>query len=78
MDSHLTNKSANRYVYNKIDAASIELVDKLAREPHTCVISALQNLNIDEPEGLLDRIWDELNMIRVYTKKRGHKPVRFL
>lgn len=63
-------------MYNKIDAVSIELVDKLAREPHSCVISALSNLNIDESYGLLDRIWDELNMIRVYTKKRGHKPVR--
>lgn len=63
------------YVYNKIDAASIELVNKLAREDNTCVISALQNLNIDEQEGLLDRMWEELDMIRVYTKRRGQKPV---
>lgn len=31
-------------VYNKIDAISLEQVDKLARQDHTVVISAEQNL----------------------------------
>ena len=31
-------------VYNKIDAISLERVDKLAREPHTVVISCEMDL----------------------------------
>ena len=31
-------------VYNKIDAISLERVDKLAKEPHTAVISCEMNL----------------------------------
>jgi len=31
-------------VYNKIDAISLEQVDRLARQDHTVVISAEQNL----------------------------------
>lgn len=31
-------------VYNKIDSISLEQVDKLAREPHTVVISCEMNL----------------------------------
>ncbi|KAJ6519415.1 P-loop containing nucleoside triphosphate hydrolase protein [Mycena sanguinolenta] len=43
------------YVYNKIDAISLETMDKLARTPNT-------------------RMWDELNLVKVYTKKRGAHP----
>ncbi|KAL0950740.1 hypothetical protein HGRIS_007514 [Hohenbuehelia grisea] len=59
------------YVYNKVDAISLELVDKLARTPHTVVISCELNLNLDY---LIDRIWDELSLVKVYTKKRGVHP----
>jgi uncharacterized protein len=31
-------------VYNKIDAISLELIDKLARQDHTVVISAEMDL----------------------------------
>jgi 50S ribosomal subunit-associated GTPase HflX len=42
------------YVYNKIDSISLEEMDKLARRPHSIVVSCEQKLNLDR---LLDRIW---------------------
>ncbi|KAI0639095.1 P-loop containing nucleoside triphosphate hydrolase protein [Trametes polyzona] len=59
------------YVYNKIDAISLEQMDKLAREDHTVVISCELGLNLDY---LIDRIWEELDLVKVYTKKRGAHP----
>ncbi|CAE7226666.1 unnamed protein product [Rhizoctonia solani] len=59
------------YVYNKIDAISLELLNELAHQDHTLVISCEMNLNIDY---LLERIWGELGLVKVYTKKRGEHP----
>eukprot|EP00742_Colponemidia_sp_Colp-10_P003488 GILJ01003715.1.p1 GENE.GILJ01003715.1~~GILJ01003715.1.p1 ORF type:complete len:367 (+),score=60.62 GILJ01003715.1:81-1181(+) len=59
------------YVYNKIDTISVEELDELARRPHSVVISCNMNLNMDY---LLARIWDELALVRVFTKKRGAFP----
>ncbi|PPQ64745.1 hypothetical protein CVT26_002689 [Gymnopilus dilepis] len=59
------------YVYNKIDAISLEQVDKLARQPNTVVVSCELDLNLDY---LVDRIWEELRLVKVYTKKRGAHP----
>lgn len=59
------------YCYNKIDSISMEELDRIAREPHTVVISCETNLNL---EHLKDRIWEALGLIRVYTKKRGEYP----
>merc|ERR1719188_906795 len=59
------------YVYNKIDMLSIDLVDALARQPYSVVISVYKKLNMD---GLLERIWQELELVRVYTKKKGCFP----
>lgn len=59
------------YVYNKIDQISLEEVDRLARQPHTVVISCNMKLNLDY---LLERLWYELALIRVYTKKPGQAP----
>lgn len=59
------------YVYNKIDSISIEEVDRLAREPNSVVISCELNLNLDY---LLERIWEALGMLMVYTKRRGEYP----
>ncbi|EUB56054.1 Developmentally-regulated GTP-binding protein 2 [Echinococcus granulosus] len=59
------------YVYNKIDQISIEEVDKLAREPHSVVISCNLNLNLDY---LLKVLWEHLDLIQIYTKKQGQKP----
>ncbi|KAH7927375.1 developmentally regulated GTP-binding protein [Leucogyrophana mollusca] len=59
------------YVYNKIDAISLEQVDKLARTENTVVISCEMDLNLDY---LIDRIWDNLGLVKIYTKKRGARP----
>jgi len=59
------------YVYNKIDMISIEAVDELARRPNTVVISCNLQLNLDV---LLEHIWRDLGLVRVYTKKKSEKP----
>lgn len=60
------------YVYNKIDAVSLEEVDRLAREDNTVVMSCELDLGIQD---VVEEIWYQLNLSRVYTKKRGSKPV---
>jgi len=59
------------YVYNKIDMLSVEEIDALARQPHSVVISCSSEFNLD---GLLERLWSELEICRVYTKKKGQYP----
>ena len=59
------------YVYNKIDRLSLEEVDELARKPNSVVISIYMNLNLDY---MLQKMWDYLGLIRIYTKPRGQAP----
>jgi ribosome-interacting GTPase 1 len=59
------------YVYNKIDTISIEDVNTLTNDPQNACISCQMNLGIDI---LLDKIWDQLGLVRVYTKRRGEAP----
>lgn len=59
------------YVYNKIDAISLEHLDKLAREPFTAVMSCELDLGIQD---VVDRCWEELQLIRIYTKRKGIEP----
>mmetsp|Transcript_25985 Transcript_25985/g.74537 ORF Transcript_25985/g.74537 Transcript_25985/m.74537 type:complete len:414 (+) Transcript_25985:101-1342(+) len=59
------------YVYNKVDMLSLAQVDEIARQPYSVVISVNKKLNL---EGLLERIWQELEIVRVYTKKKGMFP----
>lgn len=59
------------YVYNKIDAVSLEECDRLAREPNTVVMSCELELGI---EDLKEEIWRQLGLIRLYTKRRGIQP----
>ncbi|XP_055955156.1 developmentally-regulated GTP-binding protein 2 [Patella vulgata] len=59
------------YVYNKIDQISIEEVDRLAHQPHSVVVSCNMKLNLDY---LLEMVWEHLDLIRIYTKKRGEPP----
>lgn len=59
------------YVYNKIDTLSIEEVDELARKPDSIVISVYLSLNLDY---LLQKMWDYMGLIRIYTKRRGQPP----
>ena len=79
----------NLDVYNKIDSISLEQTDKLAREPNTVVISCEMDLKsanvfalsltlthrlLCSLDYLIDRIWDELGLVKIYTKKRGAHP----
>ncbi|KAI5310244.1 Ribosome-interacting GTPase 2 [Ascosphaera atra] len=59
------------YVYNKIDSVSIEFLDQLAREPNTCVMSCELDLGIQD---VVDRCWKELQLMRIYTKRKGDEP----
>ncbi|KAJ2233609.1 Ribosome-interacting GTPase 2 [Coemansia sp. RSA 485] len=59
------------YVYNKIDAITIEEVDRIAREDHTIVVSVEQDLNM---EMLKQKVWEYLSFLRVYTKRHSEYP----
>lgn len=54
------------FVYNKIDTISMEDVDLLSREPHSICISINLELGCDY---FLEKMWEYLNLVRVYTKK---------
>jgi ribosome-interacting GTPase 1 len=49
----------------------LEEVNMLAEQPNSVVISCNMKLNFD---GLLDKIWDMLDLVRVYTKKPHQNP----
>ncbi|KAG6918910.1 hypothetical protein DXG01_010565 [Tephrocybe rancida] len=59
------------YVLNKIDAISIEELDLLYKIPMSVPISSREWLNIDE---LIAKMWETLDLVRVYTKPRGLAP----
>ena len=59
------------YVYNKIDAITMEEVDELARKPHSLVISVRLELNLDY---LLEKMWEYMGLTRIYTKRKGGPP----
>ncbi|KAF9782815.1 P-loop containing nucleoside triphosphate hydrolase protein [Thelephora terrestris] len=54
-----------------IDAISIEELDLLYKIPHSVPISSKEWLNVDE---LIERMWRDLDLVRVYTKPRGAAP----
>ena len=60
------------YVYNKIDSISLEHLNNLAREPNTAVMSCELDLGIRD---VVDRCWEELQLMRIYTKRKGIDPV---
>ncbi|XP_018011924.1 GTP-binding protein 128up [Hyalella azteca] len=59
------------YILNKIDQISIEELDIIYRIPHTVPISAHHKWNFDD---LLERMWEYLNLIRIFTKPKGQVP----
>ncbi|PSK53067.1 GTP-binding protein 1 [Elsinoe australis] len=59
------------YCYNKVDAIGIEHMDNLAREPNTVVMSCELDLGVQD---VVERCWDELRLIRIYTKRKGIEP----
>jgi uncharacterized protein len=65
------------YLYNKIDTITIKEVDQLARQPHSIVGSVYKKMNIGEPweDDLIKRkLWEYLELTRVYTKQKGSPP----
>jgi developmentally-regulated GTP-binding protein 2 len=59
------------YVINKVDTIHLQEVDQMARMPYTCVISAHHKWNLDM---MLDMVWNNMDVIRVYTKPQGRRP----
>lgn len=59
------------YAYNKVDAVSLEEVDRIARQPNTVVMSCEMSLGIHD---VVEEIWYRLNLVRIYTKRRGQPP----
>lgn len=55
------------YVYNKVDAIGLDHMDMLAREPNTVIMSCELDLGVRD---VVDRCWEELRLIRVYTKRQ--------
>lgn len=56
---------------NKIDQISIEELDIIYKVPHCVPISAHHCWNFDD---LLEKIWDYLKLVRIYTKPKGQLP----
>lgn len=57
------------YVYNKIDTISMEDVDRIARQPHSVVISCEMELNLD---GLRKAIWEVRTIQSSWCIADGH------
>ena len=53
------------YVYNKVDALTIEEVNTLSRRPDSVCISCYMNLGM---EYLLKRVWDAMGLVSVHQK----------
>ena len=43
----------------------------MSRLPHYCPVCAYQNWNLD---GLVDMVWDYLDLLRIYTKPKVRFP----
>merc|ERR1712142_1077373 len=59
------------YLLNKIDQISIEELDIICKIPHCVPISAHNKWNYD---SLLEKMWEYLALVRIYTKPKGQLP----
>lgn len=59
------------YIFNKIDAITIEELDVLDRLDNVVPISSQHKWNLEE---LMEEIWDRTSMLRIYTKPKGQIP----
>lgn len=59
------------YVLNKIDQISIEELELIYKIPHAVAICAQHEWNFDE---LLEKMWEYLYLVRIYTKPKGQLP----
>ena len=58
------------YVYNKLDTVFIEDLDDIANRDSSVLISAHLKWNLEE---FKEKIWEKLNLVRIYTKKVKRK-----
>jgi ribosome-interacting GTPase 1 len=63
------------YALNKIDDITLEELNVLDQIPHYVPISAFQEWNLDE---LIEKMWEYLDLIRIYTKPKGQLPGRII
>lgn len=59
------------YVLNKIDMLSMEDLADLAKMDNTVLCSVEMKINL---EYLIQRLWEKLALVRVYTKRKGFPP----
>ncbi len=59
------------FVYNKIDTVTVEEVDYLSNMKDSICISIYMKLGT---EYFLEKLWEYLGLVRVYTKKKGYPP----
>ena len=59
------------YVINKIDQITLEELNVLCKLPHYCPVCAYHEWNLD---GLVDMIWEYLDLLRIYTKPKVPPP----
>lgn len=59
------------YVLNKIDQISIEELDLIYKIPHAIPVSGHHEWNFDD---LLEKTWEYLDLVRIYTKPKGQLP----
>ncbi|OHT13584.1 Developmentally-regulated GTP-binding protein 1 [Tritrichomonas foetus] len=56
------------YVINKCDQLSQDQIAEFSKRPDTICVSAQRCMNLDT---LVSKMWDYLDLIRVYTQKKG-------
>mmetsp|Transcript_49786 Transcript_49786/g.75744 ORF Transcript_49786/g.75744 Transcript_49786/m.75744 type:complete len:113 (-) Transcript_49786:171-509(-) len=59
------------YALNKIDEITMEELDVLDKIPHYVPVSAKDEWNLD---SLVEKMWEYLDLIRIYTKPKGAMP----
>lgn len=59
------------YILNKIDQITIEELDMIYKIPHAIPVSGHHCWNFDD---LLEKTWEYLDLIRIYTKPKGQLP----
>ena len=59
------------FVYNKIDTICMEDVNLLAKQRDSIVLSCSLKLGTD---FFLEKLWEYLGLVRIYTKKKGQAP----
>ncbi|KAK1443093.1 developmentally-regulated GTP-binding protein 2 [Babesia gibsoni] len=59
------------YVYNKVDMLSLPEIEEIALRPNSVVVSSSKRWNL---ELLKERMWDCLDLMRIYTKNKGEVP----